>query len=522
MSGYIAFTHSLIFAINLSAQSSDYTQIQDDLNKSIALQRVIAAEASADRNTISPTADVVAIDQIYKLDKTTESGPLHYGYAYFNSKTEIILYQNTPPARDYQVGPGDEIVITLWGDVQLRDTHIIDRDGAVFIDKVGLIQVTGLTLDEVQLLLQVQLAKVYTSLSKGSTRKTSLKVSLGQLKSINVHFIGEVNFPGLYTIHPFSTILSGIIQSGGISELGSLRDIRVIRNGKVITSLDFYSFLQSGQQDDIISLKNGDRVQVQMRKSTVRISGAVRRPAIYEMTEGETLYELVEFAGGVAPRATNLLVVERITPLDSRASDDEASTVFTIPFVDAKNETVFDGDRILVDEIYDRSLKITVNGMVKSEGEYPFIEGMTLGDALNLAGGISDKSFRPMIANAEGLIIRRSGENIEPEVIKFDQQSLFNDDATTGLVLHNFDQIVIRENTFYQRQRTVKIVGAVNNPGIYPLLQKNNSLADLLNDAGGLSAEGFEEGIQQYRVRLQSISDRFDLKLRETFLASYS
>ena len=160
----------------------------------------------------------------------------YYGYDYFTTYLDRAIWDNQPPHREYVLGSGDELIIEVWGDTQLRSTHIIDQYGRIYVDKIGQVHASGTTLQNIEAKLLKKFQTVYSSL-KGDPPTAILDVSIGKLKSINVTFVGESILPGIHAIHPFSTIITGLMQTGGISLLGSLRDIQIIRNGKKIISL---------------------------------------------------------------------------------------------------------------------------------------------------------------------------------------------------------------------------------------------------------------------------------------------
>ncbi|MFQ6611470.1 MAG: polysaccharide biosynthesis/export family protein, partial [Fidelibacterota bacterium] len=225
----------------------------------------------------------------HDLDSLTETGRLDYiGYEFFSNRDTIQLWQNLPLPKDYVLGPGDEVIISLWGEVERFNRTIIGREGTIYLSDVGQISLAGKTLDEATSYLKKRLSRIYATL-KGNPPSTYLDLSLGKLKGINVQFLGYVKNPGVYAVHPFSTVITGLIQAGGVDTTGSLRNIEVFRNGKKMTEVDLYTFLNSGQPSGDIQLRDQDVVFVPSRLSTVAINGSVFRPGYYEMKPRETL-----------------------------------------------------------------------------------------------------------------------------------------------------------------------------------------------------------------------------------------
>ena len=206
----------------------------------------------------------------------------YFGYEYFVDKDKLLNIDNIPVPNSYVLGPGDEIVISIWGKVQTYDIYTIDRSGNVFIDDIGQVSLSGLTIKDAKQYLLSKYVTIYSTLKKPD-ETTYFDLSLGNLKSINVNIIGEVNQPGYYSIHPFSTITMSLILNGGVKESGSLRKIQVIRDGELVHEFDFYSYLLMLDNPYDFQLKNNDIVYVPYRLSDVIIEGAINKPGIYEL-----------------------------------------------------------------------------------------------------------------------------------------------------------------------------------------------------------------------------------------------
>ncbi|MDP7028137.1 MAG: SLBB domain-containing protein, partial [Candidatus Marinimicrobia bacterium] len=421
---------------------------------------------------------------------------------------ERIIWNNQPPPGEYILGTGDEVIIEIWGDTQLRAVHIIDQYGKINIDKIGQINLSGLALKDLQSKLISKFQNVYSSL-KGPDETAYLDISLGKLKSINVTFVGESISPGIHAIHSFSTIITGLMQTGGISQLGSLRDIQIIRNGKKAASLDIYDYLSNGDAGNDRRLLDGDIVFIPIRYSTIFVRGEVMRPAIYELLSNETLDDIVHFAGGLTAFSQKVIRVDRLE------SSTESSTTHLINFNTQPSFVLENGDAIEVYEIPASDHQIYIFGQVKNPGSFAFdTEKETLLlDVLELAGGINDETYAQTIYTDVGEIIRNHPETNYPEIIKFNIDKLIAGDKSENKPLQNWDIILIRENPNYTSPAKVSLMGEVNVPGIYTLQKRWENLDDMIQRAGGFTDQAFHDGIQLYRKNSQVALNDFEIIL---------
>ena len=426
---------------------------------------------------------------------TVEAFP-YFGYDFFSAS--VAIWENLPVHADYRLGPGDEIIISLWGETQLRSEHIVTRDGNVYIDKVGQLSLTGKTLKEAKAYLTSRFEQVYATL-KNPDPTTFLDISLGALKSINVKFLGEVSLPSILAIHPFSTVTTGLIQAGGVEESGSLRGIHVIRAGKIHSTVDIYAFLLQGKTDGDIRLRDQDVVFVPVRNTTISVDGAVQRPGIYEALPGESFADVLAYSGGLKPNAQAQLAVERTVAIDEREHEDNAINAFYVDREDIKDYTVQDGDKITIHEIHAVQREVSVHGQVKKPGIYAYQDSMRLMDLLNLAGGLNDESYWKSVFSTRAEVIRRQEDEEYATVIPIYLDRLRQGDASQNILLNNLDQVVIRQNPHFDPPRIVTILGEVNVPGVYTLTDNDEVLDNIITKAGGFTDLAFEEGIEMYR-----------------------
>ena len=244
----------------------------------------------------------------------------------------------------------------------------------------------GKTIEQGEKYLKSNFGSVYSTL-KGDKATTYIDLSIGKLRSINVNFVGEVSFPGVYPIHPFSNIIIGIIQAGGIDTSGSLRNIQIIRaeNEEKIT-FDLYEYLINGKIKNNIQLRDQDIVLVPVKQSIITIDSSVVRPGIYEFKEGESVRELLDYAGGLSHRASSVLSIKRITPINDRKKSIAAYKHIQTDLNSTKKMLAQNGDHVVVRNIKENSLFVELIGIEKKQERFNFFEGMTLYNLLEISG----------------------------------------------------------------------------------------------------------------------------------------
>lgn len=451
-----------------------------------------------------PVKEVIQSEQPTLRALKTKSPPPwdskeeYFGYTFFNDRERIDLWENLPLPADYRLGAGDEIIISLWGETQSRSEHTLNRNGSIYIDKVGLVHLSGRTLGESKSYLKTQFERVYSTL-RGPNPTTFMDVTIGNLKLINVTFVGEVSYPGIHAIHPFSTVTTGLIQAGGLEISGSLRNIQVLRGGKNEAVVDMYSFLLMGKGASDIQLRDQDIVFVPVRESTITIQGQVHRPAIYEATAGESVADLLAYSGFFKPRVRMTIELHHVLPLADRRTDDDAVRIEYISISDLSRSVVQDGDKIVAPEILPVNREVSVYGRVKQPGEYPYQNPMHVLDLLELAGGIHDDSFWKSVYSERAELIRRDEYGDYASTISINLKKLREGDMSQNLVLKNLDQLVVRTNPFFDPPKNVTVLGEVNVPGVYSIQKDNETLADIFERAGGITERAFENGISMYR-----------------------
>lgn len=427
-----------------------------------------------------------------------------FGYSVFSySPTTFQPAQNVPTPTNYVIGPGDELIISLWGETQLVHDLVVSKNGDIYIPNVGLVAVNGLTLDQVRQRLYDRLSKVYSSLevsAKGGTT-THMNLSTGLLRSVKVYVLGEVNKPGGYTLPALSSSFTALYYSGGPTINGSLRNVEVLRNGKIISNIDLYNYLIKGDQSQDVRLNDGDIVFVPPVGKRVAIGGSVFRPAIYELLKGETLHDLLKFSSGLTFDAYFRTVhVDRVIPFNERV--DYKNNILNIDLnfksVEALTQNAFsmeDGDVVTVDSINSvPENRVSVSGDVKQPGIYELIgHGMRISDLIEKADSIFPDAFLD-----RGTLIRTLPSE-KKKIIAFNLGKALQGDTSDNLVLQNRDVVQIYKNENFFPTRSVEIFGDVKNQGKYDRSQ-NMTLTDLIVLAGGISDSATTENIEVTRL----------------------
>ncbi|MDC3287634.1 SLBB domain-containing protein [Candidatus Marinimicrobia bacterium] len=468
---------SLIFLL-----STLFAQISADQIRNLTNQQLDQVKSELQSNTKG------AIVQSAK--PRSNSGPVNitstavslmtgdfFGYNYF--KKNISFFDNIPSPANYRLGPGDEIIISLWGENNSRENRTINKDGLIYYNNIGFINLSNKNLESAELLLTEELSRIYSTL-KDKENPTKLMLELGKLKSINIYFSGHVENPGINLVHPFSDIFTAIVQAGGIEEDGTLREIQLIRNGEVIDTVDFYSFFLNGKKDfSKIKLIDGDVIHVPTIKRRVSISGGVIKPSAYELLTNDTFEDLLNYASGISNTASSDIIVRKIIPIEERISDDNGFTTLSTNFEKIKSINLNNGDSVDILQIPNVLSSVDVFGQVKNAGRYP-ANNMSLKDVLDIAGGFDDPVFRKSIRDDITILRKDQNDFYSQEIIV-----LYEDAEAFKLSVG--DQILVYENIKYNNLYKYTIGGQINKPGTYPLNSNDITINKALELAGGMT-----------------------------------
>jgi len=279
--------------------------------------------------------ELVPVNIIEKEYDNRLIGDQYFGYNYF--KTEINFFDNIPTPSDFKLGAGDEIILSLWGETNSREKFIINKEGLIYYENIGFINLSNKTIEAAESLLINELSNIYSTL-KDNDNSTKLMLELGKLKSLNIYFSGEIFQPGIQLVHPFSDIFVALVQSGGVKQEGSLRNVQLIRNGKIINTVDFYAFFSKGSNNfSSMRLIDGDTIHVPAVEDRIELKGAVVRPGYYEVLKNETLNDMVNYAAGLEALASSNATIDIVIPMDNRTSEDKGTSSINIDLNDDRN-----------------------------------------------------------------------------------------------------------------------------------------------------------------------------------------
>ena len=399
----------------------------------------------------------------------------YFGYDYFQSN--INFFDNIPTPIDFKLGAGDEIILSLWGEINLRERFIINKEGLIYYENIGFINLSNKTVKEAENHLANELSKIYSTL-KDNENPTRLMIELGKLKSLNIYFSGEIAKPGVQLVHPFSDIFVALIQAGGVNIEGSLRNVQLIRNNKIISSVDFYDFFSRGVNDfSSLRLIDGDIIHIPTIKNRVEITGAVLRPGFYELLETEDLNKLIDYSAGLSPKASSYVTIDTVKPINERSSQDDIISSLNVDITKDKI-SLNNGDLVIVREVGESTSKIQVFGRVKTPGKYS-ATNMSLKNILDIAGGFDDPVFRKTIN--DNIVVLRKDENQF-----YSKEFIINYSDSDSFSLNIDDKIFVYENINYRNNFTYRVEGEINKPGTYAL-KKGITLQEAINLAGGLT-----------------------------------
>lgn len=371
----------------------------------------------------------------------------------------------TPP--NYRLGPGDEVVIDIWGASQNTIRQQVSPDGTINLEQLGPVFLSGMTIDRAQQYLTGELRKIY------SDQSNQIRVTLGNTRTIQINVMGEVVQPGTYALSAFSTVFHALYRAGGVSGIGSLRNVKVSRGGQIVATVDVYQFIMQGKTRDDIRLEEGDVIIVPAYDALVQITGNVKRPMRYEMKKGETLSTLLKYAGGFTSDAyTKSLRIVR--------QNGKEYQVNTVDDTDYSVCKMHDGDVVTAEAILDRfTNKLEVRGAVYRPGIYE------LGGKLNTVRELVDKADGLMADAFTGrAVLYRERENKTREVKQIDIRAIM-DGTQPDIPLQKNDVLYIPSIHDLEDLGNVQIYGEVTHPGDYPYAD-NMTLEDLVITAGGL------------------------------------
>ena len=429
-------------------------------------------------NFLTDSSWVVAIPQIRKISP-------YYGFDFF-SVPDISFEPSlsASPPKTYILGPGDAITVTVTGVNETSVSDKISRDGNFQMPYIGIVNLSGLTIDQAVQKLKSKMKTAYPALATG---KTELFLTIDNVKSISVSIIGEAELPGKYTVSALSDFFNVLYLSGGPSENGSLRRIELIRNNKVIDTVDFYEFLQKGIFNKNLKLENQDVIRFPIYTKRVTLTGAVKRPYIYELLEKETIADLIQYSGGFGDNAykESLKIVQ---------AGDRERKIRDISAADFSYVIPRNYDSVNVEKILSRfENRVILTGAVQRPGNYELTQGLTLSQLIKKANGLREDAF-----TNRGYIKRVITDGAEKQFIAFDAKKI-----TTGseqdIALIKEDSIYIMAKDGLQDVPTIVVSGNVREPGIFQF-RKGLSVEDAIMLAGGFTNDAATHKVEISRL----------------------
>lgn len=397
-----------------------------------------------------------------------------FGHRIFQNKDVAFeASYNLPTPANYKLGSGDEVVIDIWGASQSTIQETISPDGNIYVENLGPVHLSGLTVTQANNYLKKQLGQIYSSIS-GDEPESNIRLSLAQNRTIQVHVMGEVENPGTYTMSSFATIFNALYQAGGVNEVGTLREVKVYRNDKMAATYDVYDFILNGNSDMGIRLEDNDVVSVDAYKNLVSVTGNVKRPMYYEVLDNETLEQLMKYAGGFAGNAYK----EDVRLIRNGKRERE---IYTLNTAEQQSFILADGDSVSVDSIMPSFANmVEVKGAVYRPGQFQ-MDGRvnTVKQLIECAGGLKDDAFM------NRAILNRRNPNNTMENLAINLEELMSGKAA-DVALRKNDVLLVPSLFDVQEVQTVTIFGEVAFPGTYEYVE-NMSVEDFIVNAGGLT-----------------------------------
>jgi protein involved in polysaccharide export with SLBB domain len=441
-----------------------------------------------------------------EAERISEKEKKVFGYTLFNSP--FLTFDpslNIPTPKNYQIGPGDEIVIDVWGASEQTYQQEVSPDGYIIIQNLGPIYLNGLTIDRATKRIKSRLSKIYSGLdpADGRTPNTFAQVSLGQVRTIKVTVIGEIRTPGTYDVSALATVFNALYLSGGPNINGSFREIELIRNNEVYKVLDVYDFLVRGIQKNNVQLEDQDIIRIKPFTNRVEVIGEIKREGIYEVKKGESFADLVDFVGGFSENAyKGIIKVRRNTGKEKRLLD---VTEDNLNLVQPEN-----GDYVIVNGILDRfENRVQIVGAVFREGEYELSHQLTVLQLIDKAEGLRGDAFLDM-----GTIFR-TNEDFTTEVIPFNLRQMLKGELE-DISLFREDLIKIASIYDLKEEFYVTIGGSVRQPGNYQYME-NLTVIELILEAGGLLESADLSAVEVARRRRDELDDSTTEQIAEIF-----
>ena len=557
-----------------------------------------------DRNQMNPllirpeTQNQMQLLMMQMQQDSLEKANEIFGHSVFKSSAPNFLPSyNIPTPENYRLSAGDEVIIDVWGAAVTNIRATLSPEGSIAIPNVGPVYLNGQTVAQAEKSVKSYLSRIYSGI-ESDTPDTFVKLSLGKMRSVTVNVIGEVAVPGLYTMPALTTVSSAIYMAGGLTPIGTVRDIKIFRNGREIATFDLYKYMFSGSTEGDIRLEDNDLISVSSYGKVVWAAGAVKRPMRYEIIENENIGDLLKYSGGFAGNAyPNEVYVERVKYQDNgtgatsmmyTVSNDRFGSFFLedgdslsvretdLRFANRVNiggavwrpgdyslqenittldeliaaagglkeeaylqrgyivrydstrsrvqlsfslqNVILGGDKIMLQP--DDSVRIffkdslvqkrtvTVDGEVNKPGEFEYRYGMTLGDAVLMAGGLTDAATLERVEVARRIAGGKENLDLKDTIAIILHYNLLSKPEDAETVLSPFDMVYIRRSAVYKPQQVITIEGQVNYPGSYAMEKNVVRLSDVVSKANGFNMDAYPQGATLTRVLTQEEMER--------------
>lgn len=419
---------------------------------------------------------------------TVENGetkkPVIFGSHLF--KKQNLTFEprlNIATPMNYLLGVYDELIIDISGLYEATYKLKVSPEGTIRIPNIGPIKVSGLTIENATRIIRNDVSKIYSGISSDETH---LNVTLGNIRSIRVTVVGDAVRPGSYTLPSLATAFNALYACGGPDSIGSMRDIKVVRNNKIVANLDVYRFLLNGVLTNNITLQDGDVIKIEPYRIRTYINGAVKHNGVFEALQGETLQQLINFAGGFTDKAFKSIVTTfRLT--------ENGKTVFDVSDKNFSNFILQSGDSCEVSTTKNKfDNRVDIVGSVYRPGAYALEHGMTLTKLIAKADGLKEDAYMNMA------YITRKKDNQIPKIVSFDLGKILKG-TSADILLQKDDSVVINSLFEYKEEKNVTISGLVKEPGKFPLIE-NTSLKDLIFKAKGFLENASTDSVELVRV----------------------
>jgi polysaccharide export outer membrane protein len=453
------------------------------------LAEVIAGYLEGSLDVISTAFKLLGIKSPYAVSTDLKQ----FGYDLFLLPPSTFAPgDRIPVGPDYVIGPGDQLRVTVWGKVEGTWDLIVDRDGTIALPKAGVVGVTGLTFQELKVLLHREMSKYYTGFE--------MNVSLGPLRSIKVYLVGNAQRPGAYTISSLSTLVNALFEAGGPSKTGSMRDIQLKRNGETVVHFDLYDFLLKGDKSNDVRLMPEDVIFIPPIGPLAAVAGNVNNPAVFELKGEKTISQLIGLAGGLNTIAFQGRVqVERIV-------ENRRQTVFESDWERVKESAIplEPGDIVKVFQVVQDRRVVRISGAVQREGEYGYRQGMSVKDLVSMAGGVKYYAY-----DKEAELTRLTITEKGPETTKIivNLESAMRGDAAANVLLQENDYLFVRTVPEWKLYNIVNVTGEVRFPGAYTIA-KGEKLSSLLERAGGFTDKAYLRGAVFTRESVKEVQQK--------------